>query len=142
MPIDYCHEDVDPEKGTSELVLPSDLRAPSTPESACSSVTDVNDYTLGRADTVTLSRANTLTLSRTTTFVGSENGHEKKGDLEVPPPVPPKPKLVGTTDHLKSKPGQFKVTWERASRWVQFQLWFNTYRFVTSILFRNVHPYT
>jgi hypothetical protein len=35
---------------------------------------------------------------------------------------------IMASEHLKNRPAQFKVTWNRANRFVQFQLWFNTYR--------------
>jgi hypothetical protein len=126
-----CFEEVDIEKGDSEAVLPSDIEkkdpgsssssVANVPISSSSSMTQV-DYALPRTD----SQA---------TKIGDGVSEEKGGPLtpaqEEKSTSQSPAKVVGTTDHLKSKPAQFKVTWERASRWVRFKLWFNTYRLVS-----------
>jgi hypothetical protein len=117
MPFVSRHEDLDPEKGALDVVLPCDLtQKVYLPGSLSSSVSDVT-YALHRTE----SDLSTAEDAGTTEKKDVVRPREEKF---VAIPL----KVEGTTDHLKNKPPQFESTWSRASYWIQFQLWFNSYR--------------
>jgi septal ring-binding cell division protein DamX len=148
----------DPEQGTLDIVLPSDLpprhiAIPSetkVPQAQSSSASDLGVALSAVSSQVTLVNALPILLNgdrQPFTPIDMEGA-------QVPAPDTPRPlasspsneKAMNIYDEKaatttatekptaatpKPKPtGKPAPKWKRASRWIRFQIWFNTYRFV------------
>jgi hypothetical protein len=134
---------LDPEKGTLDVVFPSDLtQTTDIAASTSSASTPVipNSPTpflsTGSVDKLGLPTLHTQDKVFSTVDIDGVQMPSPDSPPCLPPAIPEKAFLsekpdrtaIMASEHLKNKPAQFKVTWKRANRWIQFKLWFNTYR--------------